>query len=61
MTEPIIRFQQVCKRTALNNVGYGLELNDVADRERLRIAGEWLTRLGLAGYEDAYPHALSGC
>ena len=47
-------------RTALHNVAYGLELNDVAESERLRIAGEWLTRLGLAGYEDAYPHALSG-
>ena len=47
-------------RTALHNVAYGLELNAVAERERLRIAGEWLTRLGLDGYQDTYPHALSG-
>ena len=47
-------------RTALQNVAYGLELNRMAERERLAIAREWLRRLGLEDYEDAYPHALSG-
>ena len=47
-------------RTAIENVAYGLELNDVAESERRTIAREWLVRLGLKGYEDAYPHALSG-
>jgi NitT/TauT family transport system ATP-binding protein len=47
-------------RSALQNVAYGLELNHVVESERLRIAREWLERLGLKGHEDAYPHALSG-
>ncbi len=47
-------------RTAIENVAYGLELNRVAESVRLQIAREWLGRLGLRGYEDTYPHALSG-
>ncbi|MGH8662826.1 MAG: ATP-binding cassette domain-containing protein, partial [Burkholderiales bacterium] len=47
-------------RTALHNVSYGLELNHREERERLAVARDWLRRLGLEGYEDAYPHALSG-
>ena len=47
-------------RTAIENVAYGLELNRVAEAERSAIAREWLERLGLKGYEDTYPHALSG-
>jgi NitT/TauT family transport system ATP-binding protein len=47
-------------RTALHNVAYGLELNKVDAAERVATAREWLRRLGLEGYEDAYPHALSG-
>lgn len=47
-------------RTALLNVAYGLELNKMPEAERLAIARQWLRRLGLEGYEDAYPHALSG-
>ena len=47
-------------RTAIENVAYGLELNRFERSQRLRIAQEWLERLGLKGYEDAYPHALSG-
>jgi NitT/TauT family transport system ATP-binding protein len=47
-------------RTALANVAYGLELNHVEESERQALAREWLRRLGLQGYEEAYPHALSG-
>ena len=47
-------------RTAIETVAYGLELNRVAEAERSSIAREWLGRLGLKGYEDTYPHALSG-
>ena len=47
-------------RTAIQNVAYGLELNRIEEQRRLGIAREWLERLGLKGYEDAYPHALSG-
>ena len=47
-------------RSALENVALGLELNKVARDERLAIAAAWLGRLGLAGHEQDFPHALSG-
>ena len=47
-------------RTALDNVALGMELNKVPERERRDIAAAWLARLGLAGHENDYPHALSG-
>ncbi|MEA3022273.1 MAG: NitT/TauT family transport system ATP-binding protein [Alphaproteobacteria bacterium] len=47
-------------RSALENVALGLELNKVAREERLAIAAAWLGRLGLAGHEHDFPHALSG-
>ena len=48
-------------RTALDNVLLGLQILDTdpqagGGRPRAR----WLTRLGLAGHENDYPHALSG-
>jgi NitT/TauT family transport system ATP-binding protein len=47
-------------RTALDNVLLGLEILD-AERERAQtVARGWLARLGLAGHENDYPHALSG-
>jgi NitT/TauT family transport system ATP-binding protein len=47
-------------RGALENVALGLELNKVGREERLAIARTWLGKLGLAGHENDYPHALSG-
>ncbi len=47
-------------RTALANVALGLELNKVGREERLTVARTWLAKLGLAGHENDYPHALSG-
>ena len=47
-------------RSAIDNVALGLELNKVARDERLAIAAAWLGRLGLAGHEHDFPHALSG-
>jgi NitT/TauT family transport system ATP-binding protein len=47
-------------RTALDNVALGMELNKVPERERRDLAAAWLTRLGLSGHENDYPHALSG-
>jgi NitT/TauT family transport system ATP-binding protein len=47
-------------RTAIDNVLLGFEILGV-DRTRARaIAQEWLSKLGLAGHENDYPHALSG-
>ena len=47
-------------RSAIDNVALGLELNKVAREERLAVAADWLAKLGLAGHEHDYPHALSG-
>jgi NitT/TauT family transport system ATP-binding protein len=47
-------------RSALDNVALGLELNKVAHEARLATASAWLAKLGLAGHEHDYPHALSG-
>lgn len=47
-------------RTALDNVLLGLEILHTDRQQAEKIAGDWLTRLGLAGHENDYPHALSG-
>lgn len=47
-------------RTALENVGLGIELLGKREEERRVIALGWLERLGLKGREHDYPHALSG-
>jgi NitT/TauT family transport system ATP-binding protein len=47
-------------RTAIQNVELGLEMLDVPMAERRTVAQLWLTRLGLGGHENDYPHALSG-
>lgn len=47
-------------RTAQKNVEFGLETNGVARSDRARVAEEALALVGLTGYEDYYPHQLSG-
>ena len=47
-------------RSALANVAAGLEFRGVAGAEARARAKEWLARVGLAGFEDRYPHQLSG-
>ncbi len=47
-------------RTALGNVELGLEMLGRPPAERRDNARVWLARLGLAGHENDYPHALSG-
>ncbi|HXX08017.1 MAG TPA: ABC transporter ATP-binding protein [Pseudolabrys sp.] len=47
-------------RTALDNVLLGLQILDVEPKQAEQTARQWLTRLGLAGHEHDYPHALSG-
>jgi NitT/TauT family transport system ATP-binding protein len=45
-------------RTALANVRAGLEFRGAADAETQ--ARDWMKRVGLGGFEDRYPHQLSG-
>ena len=47
-------------RSALDNVVLGLEILDKDRKEAEAIARRWLSRLGLTGHEQDYPHALSG-
>ncbi|TCT06764.1 ABC transporter ATP-binding protein [Aquabacter spiritensis] len=47
-------------RTASQNIQFGLQVLRIPKARRRRIAGEWLERLGLSQFADAYPHQLSG-
>jgi NitT/TauT family transport system ATP-binding protein len=47
-------------RSAIQNVELGLEMLDLPATERRMTAQLWLTKLGLAGHENDFPHALSG-
>ncbi|OZI31251.1 nitrate ABC transporter ATP-binding protein [Bordetella genomosp. 10] len=47
-------------RSALDNVAFGLEVVGVPKAERRARARDYLHRVGLAGFEDAWPHQLSG-
>jgi NitT/TauT family transport system ATP-binding protein len=47
-------------RTALDNVGAGLEFRGVARPDAQRRAMDWLKRVGLGAHAAKYPHELSG-
>ena len=47
-------------RNALANVLLGLEILGREPEKSKAVARRWLERLGLAGHENDYPHALSG-
>jgi NitT/TauT family transport system ATP-binding protein len=47
-------------RTAIGNVELSLEMLRVPKRKRRAIAQSWLSKLGLGGHENDFPHALSG-
>ena len=46
--------------TVLRNAAFGLELQGVAKREREERARHYIEEVGLAGFEEKYPHELSG-
>jgi NitT/TauT family transport system ATP-binding protein len=47
-------------RTLRDNVAFPLELAGVPPRERHAEAARWIRRVGLEGFENAYPYELSG-
>ena len=54
------RFGLFPHRTVIDNVGYGLEMQGVADAERKKISMEKIEAVGLGGFENQYPAQLSG-
>jgi NitT/TauT family transport system ATP-binding protein len=47
-------------KTATENVAIGLETAGTPKAEARERAAKWLTRVGLGGFGDRYPHMLSG-
>ncbi len=47
-------------KTAIDNVAIGLETAGTPSEEARARAQDWLTRVGLGGFADRYPHMLSG-
>jgi NitT/TauT family transport system ATP-binding protein len=47
-------------KTVLDNVSAGPRFRGVAKSRALTDARDWIRRVGLAGFEDRYPHQLSG-
>jgi NitT/TauT family transport system ATP-binding protein len=46
--------------SVIRNVAFGLELRGVAKSEREAIAEKYIREVGLAGFEQKFPHQLSG-
>jgi NitT/TauT family transport system ATP-binding protein len=47
-------------RNVIDNVAAGPLFRGTSKRQALERAGEWVRRVGLAGFEKHYPHQLSG-
>jgi NitT/TauT family transport system ATP-binding protein len=47
-------------RTAIENVGLALKYRGHSRKEVRESSRRWLARVGLAAFEDSYPHQLSG-
>lgn len=58
------RYSSFPHRTALENVTFGLEINQrdlgLSRSAMEDLAAQWLAKVGLAGHEHKYPHQLSG-
>ena len=47
-------------KSVLGNVSAGLRFRGVAKKEAQERAKEWIAKVGLSGFEDHFPHQLSG-
>jgi len=47
-------------RMAIGNVEFGLEMKNLPRAERRARARRWIELVGLQGFENSYPHQLSG-
>ena len=47
-------------RTVQANVQFGLEVEDISDKDRREIAAKYIDLVGLKGFEQYFPHQISG-
>jgi len=47
-------------RTVRKNVEFGLEIKELDKKERHEVSQRFIELVGLTGFEDSYPHELSG-
>ena len=47
-------------KSVLDNVSAGPRFRGVSKKDALESARDWIRRVGLAGFEDRFPHQLSG-
>ncbi len=47
-------------RSVRRNIEFGLEMRGIDGDQRRETARSYIDRVGLSGFEDAYPHQLSG-
>lgn len=46
--------------SVLDNVAFGLRMSGVGKRAREKTAQDWIAQVGLTGFEETFPHQLSG-
>jgi glycine betaine/proline transport system ATP-binding protein len=54
------KFALLPHRTVIDNVAYGLKIQQISIKEAIKRSQEWIDRVGLAGFEKNYPSQLSG-
>lgn len=47
-------------KTVIKNIEFGLELKGLAESERSQIAHKYIDMIDLNGFENSYPHEISG-
>ena len=47
-------------KTVIDNVAFGLKMRGMGKDERYEIAQEYIEKVNLTGFENSYPHQLSG-
>ncbi len=54
------RFGLMPHETVIENVSYGLKVANLTKEESTPRAQKWIDRVGLTGFEEHFPHQLSG-
>ncbi len=54
------KFALLPHHTIVENVSYGLTIQNVPKQEAAERSQQWIDKVGLAGYEKHYPNQLSG-